>query len=323
VNPLLEQARTRILALDDPTALFKILQDTNEETALRLLAAQRLAGHGAEGRRLLQMAFEMSEQDPAGRVAALKALVSHAPQESKPTLRQALHDPWPRVRRSARLLLQRYGDCFDPVFRLRYYLHGLSGIQYEVLYGSIAKLSLVEQRQAFQAIAQAQYYPVLPHLITTLRNFVETRTWDSGFALVHLKSAISSFANEAVPLLVTAIPGTYPVNQEYLLHALAAIETPEATAALRALSLPHNPRALERHLTWHLNRARLRNERGQKRQTYLAENRGLAATPPADIASSMRQSAMIANDTTQTYKVRQRAHNRLELWRRYNAPGKR
>lgn len=319
----LAHARATILALETPTELSAILRDPSQETALRLLAGQLLSHHGADGRRLLQAAFDVSEQDPAGRVAALQPLVSNFPRHAEPTLAEALGDYWPRVRRCARLLLLKHQDQFAPDFRLRCYLPLALHDPESIHKGDYSSLTPHECRVLWQALGQARYSPALPPLIAALKNYSSAQSWDLSFTRTHLESAIAAFENEAVPLLVATIPDTYPVNQAYLLQTLAAIPTPEARAALANLSLPHNPRALERMQEWHRRRARLRNTRGQQRKTYLADQMGVRPTPPAEIAKEMGRLEANAHDTNLPYNVRQRAHNDLERWRRYNAPGKR
>ena len=273
MNRSLADARSRVLALGTVAELRAVLDNVYEETAIRHLAAQRLGQHGDAGRVALQEALAAAKENPPGRVAALQALVRYFPKESETTLLEALDDPWPRVKQSARLLLKRFANQLAPEVRLAACLPAeqRSHLSFE-------GLNWQAQERLLCAIRQAYYTPALPQLVARLQRFTRTGTWESIFHQSMLEKTIQIFNAEAVPYLRDAIPKSYPVNQEFLLSVLVQISSPEADATLRTLHLPLNPRALERARVLRRSKAQLRNKRGQRRAEYHAYQRQHSAS---------------------------------------------
>lgn len=319
----LADARSRVLALETVAELRVVLDDIYEETAIRHLAAQRLGHFGDTGRVALQEAFAAAKENPPGRVAALQALVRYFPKESEATFLEALDDLWPRVRRSARLLLKCFREHFRPEVRLASRLPSELRHHPQARIGALDGLTSREQISVLYAIGQARYTPILPNLVTRLQRFPQSNTWESSFQRVVLLGTIQALGDEAVPLLLDALPKTYVANQYDLLNALAGIKGPVAEAALTTLELPLNQRAVERVQAWRKEWAQARSKRGQRRWEYIPLRQ---QQPPlrTEFPNGYRECMeTLAQDHQLSYTQRQRAHDLLELWRRYNGRGKR
>jgi hypothetical protein len=346
VSHSFHQERNRIFTLNHPAALSEILCDDTQETALRLLAAQKLGTLGVAGRDTLQAAYSITAEDPPGRIAVIKALVSAFLTDAKPTLLDALHDPWPRVRRSARLLLKDNFDALDVHFRLRCYLPKHLYTDERAAMGNWTGFSRDDQISILHAIRLAHFSPALPPLVTALHEQCQipvsglSKWYSNEPVRLALSCAVVAFGNEAIPHLLRAISGSTQ-DRYSVFSALAQINTPESWSALERFQPTYAVRKLMES----------RQNKTEDEQTKPAHSRQvpspksripLSASDFSDYTYSLFDSnrnrvrtaieqlqkevseeaiqliTLLANDTTSPRRYRQWAHNGAEMWRRYN-----
>lgn len=346
MNSPLDQERIRVLTLDHPDALSQILRDNNQETALRLLAAQRLGMFGTAGREALQAAYNATAEDPPGRIAALKVLVTTFLTNAKSTLLDALHDPWPRVRRSARLLVKANFAALDAHFRLSCYLPKHLQSDEHALNGDWVGLGSDDQIAVIQAVELARFSPALPQLVTALHEQGQipisgrTEGYRDGRVLLALSCATVAFGNEAISSLLHALAETTQ-DRYSLFSALARIDTPESWNALEQFQPTY---AVRRLIESRQNKTDGEQPKSvPRRQVPVVTPRvPLSASAFSDYTYSLFDSkrhrvrtaieqlqrdeseevllffTALANDPASPRRYRQWAHNGLEMWRRYN-----
>lgn len=344
--------RTRILALDQAPDLSQILGDGKQETALRLLAAQRLGMLGTAGKEVLLAAYEATAEDPPGRVAALKALVGSFLTDAQPILLRALQDPWPRVRRSARLLLKNHSEGLDLRFRFLAYLPEHLRANEAVLQGDWFRAPHADQATVVEAIGQARFTPALPQLVDALHQqgqvppipLPRNKAWYGNAQIRRaLGGAVAAFGNEAIPHIAAVLDNT-TLDRYSLFSALARINTSESWKALEPFQNTHAVKRLiaarkdNKRTPQHSSPAQPPRLQAQvllstatftdSKYNLFWGNRKQVRAAIDHLQRETREEAPIllsalAEDTTSTRCQRQWAHNGMEVWRRYNGSGKR
>jgi hypothetical protein len=345
-----DQDRTRILELSDCDALRAILCKDKEETALRLLAAYRLGSLGTAGREALQIAYTAAAEDPPGRIAALKVLVTVFLPDAKPTLLDALSDAWPRVRRSARLLLKAVFEELDEDFRLRCYLPEHLRTNASALAGDWTALGRDDQIAVLNAIGKARFTPVLPQIVAELHRQEQIpisdtarSEWPDNMSVrFALRFAVEEFGNQVIPYLIQAITETSQ-DRYSLFRTLAVIDTPESWDALTPFQSTHAVRHLMEQREKIIRSRRAAAKPRAKAPTNASSlfpaplatvfkvhanllfhhDRERVRTAIEYLQRDQRDGAFVllsrlANDPTRRRLFRQWAHNGMEVWRRYN-----
>lgn len=356
MNRSLADARSRVLALATVAELRVVLDDIYEETGIRHLAAQRLGQLGEAGRQALLYAFDTAKENPPGRVAALQALVRYFPQESEATLSQALHDPWLRVRKSARLLSPN--PCpSDETLQIPPETERMS-------------LPLEHKATLWQAIGTAQHAEELPYLVRTLANFnpgeetllssdnlmiinqieplnptvlyaiqarfpglqndithqinrarhpIQSRkTTIISKSLLKLEKAIVKFGAQAIPLLEGALQAhpRNPSSLTYVLTKICSRQSQEKHGGAGATSKQLPPIPLPSHMLDLYSKHLFSQDDTLVRSALCV----LPFDPSPEINVLLW---ILADDLSVPRLNRQCAHNKLELWRRYNGHRKR
>lgn len=344
----LAENRTRVLSLETSVELQGVLEDVYEETGIRHLAAQRLGQQGDEGKQALLNAFANAKENPPGRVAALQALVRYFPKEAEPILLEALDDLWPRVRRSANILLHDKKNRIAPTFRLRYHLPYYLKNNAAACAANLNALCFEDQVCVWQAIGKARFSAALLSLVEALGEYDQAKSRKYPLAEVVLKTAILVFGDSAIPFLELAL-NVPSKNSEGFLHLLALMDSKEAKMTLLSLK---KTQLRERTLYWvDWRQRRLDRESRMSRVSYPKTHQPPPLSPLPPMLYQMSAQAVLGNDVVAVgdaiellkreqdpevgvlfwvladdhetpLAIRQRAHNALEFWRRYNGHGK-
>ncbi|WP_309718799.1 hypothetical protein [Armatimonas sp.] len=280
------------------------------------------------------------------------------PKESEATLLEALDDPWPRVRRSARLLLQDTQNLLSPDFRFQFHLSTFLSHIPDVGHVKPETLSIREQAAFWEAVGKARFPSALPSLIATLANFDQStvveavgpwfKTIEYSELRTDLQEAVQSFGDKAVPFLITTLL-SYPKTPDLLFHALAQMDTHIAKQALFSFQ---ETDLKQKALYWIAWRQRWLARRAKKPKLLATSSFSTITTPLSqmdfefcsrmifDIRSRHVHHSIaalkfevnpevgvlfwvLADDPAHSRQLRQLAHNGLEFWRRYNGRGKR
>lgn len=283
-----------------------------------MLAAGRLALFGDFGHELLLLAYDTLKEDPPGRIAALQALVGGFPADAETVLTRALHDDWPRVRRSARILMRKHRSLLDPHFRLGHYLPEQLRRNPDSWSGDLHLFFPEDRTVLLQAIARARFSPALPSLVTWLASTPNLYETTCGQVI----RCIATFQNEAIPFVLDGIARATGKNKTVLVELLGEIRTPQGWDALESLSTP-TARKVQKQLRMERKRRneslRLSPSHSDSWSAYWRESRRAQLETPG----RKERLSQVAYDSTLSFEVRQHALDELEALRRYTYPGKR